>query len=114
MIAVWHGAGRAAYTYIPTWQALTLPHAARVFREVIRPKNDLWVGTLDGQVVDGKECEGVVTISGDPIPCNDPDGYRLNGPSVIEFLGASCDRIINDDDPQISASFPCDAIEGPN
>ena len=51
VIAVWHSAGQASYTYIPTWQALTLAHATRVFQEVICPNNQLWVGTLDGEVV---------------------------------------------------------------
>jgi ribosomal protein S18 acetylase RimI-like enzyme len=48
---VWHRAGQAAYTYLTTWQALTLDHARKVFREVIVPKCDLWVGTSNGRVV---------------------------------------------------------------
>jgi hypothetical protein len=34
--AVWRRAGLAAYRYLPTWQALTLEHACRVFHDVIR------------------------------------------------------------------------------
>ncbi len=49
--AVWHRSGLAAYTYLPTWQALTLERALLVFREVIAPRCDLWVGTVDEQVV---------------------------------------------------------------
>ena len=48
---VWHRAGRAAYTYLPTWQAFTLEHARRVFHDVIRANCTIWVGALDGQVV---------------------------------------------------------------
>jgi ribosomal protein S18 acetylase RimI-like enzyme len=48
---VWHRAGIAAYTYLPTWQAFTLDHARRVFREVIRARCAIWVGTLDEQIV---------------------------------------------------------------
>src|SRR5215204_2199451 len=48
---VWHRSGLAAYTYLPTWQALTIEHARRVFHEVIRARCAIWVGTLDEQIV---------------------------------------------------------------
>ena len=51
VVGVWHRSGIAAYTYLPTWQALTLDLAAWVFQNVIRPKCAIWVGTLDGRVV---------------------------------------------------------------
>jgi GNAT superfamily N-acetyltransferase len=49
--AVWHRSGLAAYPYLPTWQAMTLETAQRVFHDVIRAQCAIWVGTLDGQVV---------------------------------------------------------------
>jgi ribosomal protein S18 acetylase RimI-like enzyme len=48
---VWHRSGRAAYTYLPTWQAFALDEAVRVFRDVIRAQCELWVGTVDDRVV---------------------------------------------------------------
>lgn len=51
VVAVWHRSGRATYTFLPTWQALTLDEAGKVFGVVIRPRCDIWVGTLDSQVV---------------------------------------------------------------
>ena len=51
VVGVWHRSGRAAYTYLPTWQVFTLDEAARVFRDVIRPRCRLWVGTRDDDVV---------------------------------------------------------------
>jgi ribosomal protein S18 acetylase RimI-like enzyme len=48
---VWHRAGIAAYTYLPTWQAFSIEEAFRVFEEVIRPRCTIWVGTLDERVV---------------------------------------------------------------
>lgn len=51
VVGVWHRSGRAAYTYVPTWQTFTVEHAAKVFREVILARCDLWVGTLDKRVV---------------------------------------------------------------
>lgn len=49
--AVWHRAGLACYTYLPTWQAMTAETALFVFRSIIRPQNELWVGTLNEQIV---------------------------------------------------------------
>ncbi len=51
VIGVWHRAGLAAYTYIPTWQELTLEMAGDVFREHVLSRCDIWVGTLDGVIV---------------------------------------------------------------
>jgi GNAT superfamily N-acetyltransferase len=48
---VWHRSGRAAYTYLPTWQAFTLEQARRAFHDVIVARCALWVGTLDDRVV---------------------------------------------------------------
>jgi ribosomal protein S18 acetylase RimI-like enzyme len=49
--AVWHRSGLAAYSYLPTWQALTLETARLVFHNIIRAECVLWVGTLDDRVV---------------------------------------------------------------
>jgi GNAT superfamily N-acetyltransferase len=45
LVGIWHRSGRAAYGYLPTWQAFTLERAGEVFREVIRPRCSIWVGT---------------------------------------------------------------------
>ncbi len=49
--AVWYRAGRAGYTYLPNWQALTPEVAREVFREVIAARGALWVGTVDERIV---------------------------------------------------------------
>ena len=51
VVAVWHRAGMAAYTFLPTWQAFTLEQARWVFDRIIRPHCALWVATLDERVV---------------------------------------------------------------
>lgn len=51
VVGVWHRAGIDTYTYLPTFQALTLEQARNVFRDHIRPKCDIWVGTEAGAVV---------------------------------------------------------------
>lgn len=48
---VWHRSGLAAYPYLPTWQALTLDAARRVFREVIVSACEIWVGVRDSEIV---------------------------------------------------------------
>jgi ribosomal protein S18 acetylase RimI-like enzyme len=51
VVALWCRSGRAAYTFLPTWQTFTFENAQAVFRNVIRPKCDIWVGTLHQTVV---------------------------------------------------------------
>ena len=51
VVGVWRRSGRAAYTYLPTWPALTLETARTVFREVIHANCAIWVGTRDEQIV---------------------------------------------------------------
>jgi len=51
VVRVWHRSGRAAYTYLPTWQALTIERARTVFHEVIRPRCTIWVGLRDEHIV---------------------------------------------------------------
>ena len=51
VVGVWHRSGQAAYTFLPLWQTLTLDHSATIFLEVILGQCNLWVGTLEQQVV---------------------------------------------------------------
>jgi ribosomal protein S18 acetylase RimI-like enzyme len=51
---LWHRSGRAAYTYLPTWQAFTLEQARVAFRRDIAARCDMWVataGTADERIV---------------------------------------------------------------
>jgi len=51
VVGVWHRSGSAAYTYLPTWQEMTLETAQFVFHSIIRARCAIWVGTLDERVV---------------------------------------------------------------
>jgi ribosomal protein S18 acetylase RimI-like enzyme len=51
VVGVWHRAGLAAYTFLPTWQDFTLEQARLVFENIIRPNCSIWVATLDDRVV---------------------------------------------------------------
>jgi len=50
-VGVWYRSGQAAYTFLPLWETLTLEGAGKIFREVIRVQCNIWVGTLNEQVV---------------------------------------------------------------
>jgi GNAT superfamily N-acetyltransferase len=58
VVGVWHRAGLATYTFLPTWQSLTLETAARVFRDAILPNNKLWV------CVDGSKIVAFMAMNG--------------------------------------------------
>ena len=51
VVGVWFRSGKAAYTFLSSWQALTIEQAEAVFREIIRPRCDIWVGTRDARIV---------------------------------------------------------------
>ena len=51
VVAVWHRAGMAAYTFLATWQAFTVEQAHGVFDRIIRPHCAIWVATLDERIV---------------------------------------------------------------
>jgi ribosomal protein S18 acetylase RimI-like enzyme len=51
VVGVWHRSGRAAYTYLPTWQAFSLDRARAAFRAYILARCELWVAEDRGDVV---------------------------------------------------------------
>jgi hypothetical protein len=64
--------------------------------------------TLDGMVT-GDGHDGSVTIDGMAVVQNDPNGWRLNGPSEVELLGTSCDAV-KMGDHSIDVAFPCGVV----
>jgi len=79
VVGVWYRSGRAAYTFLPTWQTFTAENAQAVFRNVIRPKCDIWVGTLHQTVVAYLAVNGsyIDRIYVDPIEWRKGWGARL-------------------------------------
>jgi hypothetical protein len=63
---------------------------------------------LDGMVT-GDGSDGTVTVDGTPVIKDDPNGWRLNGPSEVELLGTTCD-LVKMGDHSIDVSFPCGVI----
>lgn len=65
---------------------------------------------LEGSVQPGPACSGgTVTLNGEPLLCDDPNGWRLNDETHIEVLGTSCDFLLNND-ATVDAAFPCQAV----
>lgn len=80
--ALWHRSGIAAYHYLPTWQAFTSNEARRVFRTVIVPENQIWVGIRDSKI------EAYLALNGDCIDrlYVDPIAQRTGwGTRMIQF-----------------------------
>jgi len=96
----------------PTFEPTTKQEMIDTFLAIINGQRTC-VFALNGEVIPGKECEGDVQVNNVTLPCNDPNGWQLNGTSEIEFVGTACDTILNDPNATIDASFPCDAVSTP-
>jgi hypothetical protein len=64
---------------------------------------------LNGTVRPGLECMGQVLLNGQPIGCNDPNGWRLTGPGTFQLTGTACDAFLSMQ-AQLQASFPCEVF----
>jgi hypothetical protein len=67
---------------------------------------------LDGTIEAGKESTGTVTLDGDVLILDDPDGWQVNTPTQIELLGAACETI-KSGDHDLDISFPCGSFRPP-
>jgi hypothetical protein len=99
-------------TCAPTYEPANQAELVAALTDIINGKRTC-VFTLNGAVIPGKECDGTVIVNGQSIPCNDPNGWKLNTPTEIEFVGATCDLILNAPMVDGSASFPCESIADP-
>jgi len=48
---VWYRSATAAFAFLPNWQSLTFDQAQSIFREVILPRCEIWVGIDNNNVV---------------------------------------------------------------
>jgi hypothetical protein len=69
---------------------------------------------LNGQVSEGKERLGTVTLNGATIPFDEPgapdEGWRLLTPSRLELVGEACRTLKTSENAQLSARFPCGVV----
>ncbi len=90
--------------YVPTDQAAMVA----AFEDIINGARSC-VLTLDSAILPGQAGEGTVTVNGEEIPFQDPDGWDVLSPTEIELLGASC-QAIQEGDVEITVEFTCEAI----
>jgi len=64
---------------------------------------------LNGNVLPGHECEGVVKLDGNALTCN--VDYVLTDPRHIRLQGAACDTLTASPAAVLSADFPCDVFQ---
>lgn len=65
---------------------------------------------LEGKLND-QATSGEVKINGELKTFNDPDGWRINSPTEIELLGASCTQVRSDPDVELKVSFSCGVFQ---
>lgn len=65
--------------------------------------------TLDGTVAEADAGSGRVTLDGQTLVINDPNGWTFHAPDGIELLGTSC-AAIQSGDHTLSVTFPCDTV----
>ncbi len=90
--------------YVPSDQAAMVA----AFEEIINGVRSC-VLTLDTAILPGQADQGTVTVNGMEIPFDDDDGWRVNSPTEIELLGASCEAI-QAGDVEVTVEFTCQAI----
>jgi hypothetical protein len=82
---------------------------SEAFEEIINGVRSCLID-LDGEIADGKESTGTVTLDGEELVLDDPDGWRVNTPSQIELLGAACEAI-KKGGHDLAIKFPCESFE---
>lgn len=67
--------------------------------------------SLNGQLTNLSEaCRGSVSLNGQPLTCNGPDGWRVIDNTRIELVGAACDTYRAVLRSTIDARFPCNVL----
>lgn len=62
---------------------------------------------LNGRIDSGDPCLGKVTLDGQPLGCNDDNGWQLVDDMHIRLNGQACDDLKSRDDALLDVSFPC-------
>ncbi|MCA9608798.1 MAG: VWA domain-containing protein, partial [Myxococcales bacterium] len=69
------------------------------------------VVTLEGMIQDPDlACTGTVLLNGLPVPCDDPNGWRVIDATHIELRGDACDTLQTTPAATLEATFPCDVV----
>ncbi|MEZ4222719.1 MAG: VWA domain-containing protein [Polyangiaceae bacterium] len=93
------------------YQANDQPALVKAFNEIIYGVRSC-VFKLDGKVEASEAGQGSVQLDGKALTYNDPDGWKLNPPSEVEFVGAAC-QAIKSGDHKVAIDFPCGVYTPP-
>jgi hypothetical protein len=63
---------------------------------------------LAGRVQMGAECQGTVTLNGQPLVCG--EDWVLPDPRHIRLQGSACDQLMTAANAALDARFPCDVF----
>jgi hypothetical protein len=64
---------------------------------------------LNGKVRAGEECNGRVSLGGQPLACDSDDGWRLTSPNTLQLMGTACSTFLSKP-TQLQANFPCEVF----
>lgn len=90
------------------WEAGDIEGLRTALLDIVRGELSCTLA-LEGEVDPTAACSGTVTLNGEPLLCDDPNGWRLQDPTHIEILGTSCETLLNED-ATVAATFPCQAV----
>jgi hypothetical protein len=65
---------------------------------------------LNGSVEESQACTGKVTLDGQALGCNDPNGWALVDASHIKLQGKACEKLMQHNDADVQAEFSCTAF----
>ncbi|MET0387575.1 MAG: vWA domain-containing protein [Polyangiales bacterium] len=66
--------------------------------------------TLAGELNPARACEGQVLIDGQPVQCDQPDGWKVVDATHIVLQGAACAQLKSSPLTQLEARFACDVL----
>lgn len=64
---------------------------------------------LDAEILPGQGDRGTVTINGELVPYEDPDGWHVLSPTEIELVGEACEQI-QGGNVDVRVEFTCEAL----
>ena len=65
---------------------------------------------LDGRIDVTQACTGTVSLNDEPLPCDDPNGWRAIDESSIELVGTACERLKTEPAAFVAAAFSCETL----
>lgn len=100
------GQPRNSPTPAPFFKALNADELIRAFEAIVGGFL-LCEFQIDGEIAEGRDCDGAVTIDGEALACG-PE-FEVEGRS-LRLLGEACERLGDGGQHVVEAQWPCGAI----